>query len=89
MASRMAAGTPVDFRVAIEVQRFDSSLDEGATIDALWTVSAPSGPSRSGRSTVHEPAASRDPAGVVTAHARALERIAHDIAEAIRAMRSR
>jgi hypothetical protein len=89
MASRMAAGTPVDFRVAIEVQRFDSSLDEGATIDALWTVSTPSGPSRSGRSTVHEPAASHDVAGVVTAHARALERIAHDIAEAIRAMRTR
>lgn len=89
LASRMAAGSPVDFRVAIEVQRFDSSLEDGATIDALWTLSTPSGPSRSGRSIVHEPAASHDAAGVVAAHARALERIAHEIAEAIRAARGR
>ena len=89
LASRMTAGTPVDYRVAIEVQRFDSSLDEGATIDALWTISTPSGPSRNGRSTVHEPAASHDPAGIAAAHAKALARIAGDIAQAIRSMGAR
>ena len=28
-----------DYRVAIEVQRFDSALGEAATLDAVWTVS--------------------------------------------------
>lgn len=89
LASRMAAGTPVDYRVSIEVQRFDSSLDEGATIDALWTISTPAGPSRNGRSTVQEPAPSHDPAGIAAAHAKALARIAADIAQAIRSMGAR
>lgn len=85
LASRMAAGTPVDYRVAIEIRRFDSSLADGATIDALWTVTPGQGPARNGHSVVHEPSASHDPAGVAAAHGRALERIARDIAQAIKA----
>jgi uncharacterized lipoprotein YmbA len=85
LASRMASGTPVDYRVAIEVQRFDSSLADGATIDALWTVTAARGGTpRVGRTVAHEPDASHDAAGIAAAHARALERIARDIANAIR-----
>ena len=86
LASRMAAGTPVDFRVAIEVQRFDSSLADGATIDALWTVTPARGGARSGRTLAHEALAARDAAALAAAHSRALERIARDIAAAIRAM---
>ena len=85
MASR--AGTPsgVDFRVAVEIQRFDSSLDRGATLDALWTVTpAKGGAARTGRTLAQEPAASRDPAGVAAAHSRALERLGRDIAAALR-----
>ncbi len=83
----MAAGTPVDYRVAIEVQRFDSSLDEGATIDALWTVTAAAGSrTRNGRSVEHAPAASHDPGAVAAAHGHALERVARAIADAIRAL---
>lgn len=80
------AGSPldVDFRVAVEVQRFESSLAQGATVDALWTVTPRQGTSRSGRSTVSEPAASADPAGVAAAHSRALERVGRDIAAAIK-----
>lgn len=87
LSSRMAAGTPVDYRVAIEVQRFDSSLGDGATIDALWTVTAAAGArTRNGRSVEHEPATSRDPGAVAAAHGRALERVARAIAGAIRAL---
>jgi hypothetical protein len=87
LASRLAAGTKVDYRVAIEVQRFDSSLDQGATIDALWTVTGNAdGRSRNGRSVVHEALAARDPGAVAAAHSRALERVARDIAAAIRAL---
>lgn len=83
-SSRAASGTPVDYRVSIEVRRFDSSLADGATIDAVWTVTSPSGPARNGHALAHEPAASHDPAGVAAAHGRALERIARDIARTIR-----
>jgi uncharacterized protein len=80
------AGSPLDadFRVAVEVQRFESSLAQGATVDALWTVTPRQGTPRSGRSTVSEPAASADPAGVAAAHSRALERVGRDIARAIK-----
>jgi len=87
LASRMAAGTPVDYRVAIEVQRFDSSFANGATVDALWTVTPTrGGPSRNGRTVAREPDATHDAAGIAAAHARALARVGGDIADAIRAL---
>jgi len=86
LSSRIAAGAPVDFRVSIEVQRFDSSLADGATIDALWTVTPAQGGARSGRTLAHEALAAHDAASLAAAHSRALERIARDIAAAIRAM---
>lgn len=80
------AGSPLDadFRVAVEVQRFESSLAQGATVDALWTVTPSQGTPRIGRSTVSEPAASADPGGVAAAHSRALARVGRDIAAAMR-----
>ena len=83
-SSRTAAGTPVDYRVSIEVRRFDSSLADGATIDAVWTITSPAGPARTGHAFAHEPAASHDPAGVAAAHGRALERIGRAIARTLR-----
>jgi len=87
LASRAASGTPVDFRVAIEIQRFDSSLADGATIDALWTVTGMGDKrSRPGRTVAHEPSATREPAALAAAHSRALEHIARDIAAAIKSL---
>jgi len=87
LASRMAAGTPVDYRVSIEVQRFDSSLADGATVDALWTVSTTGEKAaRIGRTVAREPDAAHDAAGIAAAHARALERVGRDVANAIRAL---
>lgn len=82
--TRAGTSLDADFRVAVEVQRFESSLDQGATVDALWTVTPRQGKPRSGRSTVSEPAASSDPGGVAAAHSRALERVGRDIAAAIK-----
>lgn len=88
LTSRSASATPVDIRVSIEVQRFDSSLTDGATIDAVWSVKdVANGKSRNGRSVVHEAAASHDPAGVAAAHSRALERVGHEIAVAALSVR--
>jgi uncharacterized protein len=82
--SRLGAGQPVDFKVAIDVQRFDSSFDAGAAIDAAWVVTPAKGAVRSGRSTISEPSTSKDPAGVAAAHSRALERLAKEIAAGIK-----
>jgi uncharacterized lipoprotein YmbA len=83
--SSRQAGTPApDFRVGVEVQRFDSSLDEGATLEALWTVTPATGPALSGRTVAKERAGSRDPAGIAAAHSKAVEALARDVAAAIR-----
>lgn len=85
MASRAGASMPVDYRVAVEIQRFESSFAEGATLDALWTLTATRGGApRTGRTTVQERAASPDREGVAAAHSRALARLGRDIAAAIK-----
>jgi uncharacterized lipoprotein YmbA len=67
------------------VQRFESSFSEGATLDAVWTVTPAQGAARSGRTFVQEAAPTRDHAGIAAAHRKALEKLAADIATAIRA----
>ena len=85
MASRAGASMPVDYKVAVEIQRFESSFADGATLDALWTVSATRGGTpRTGRTTVQERATSPDREGVAAAHSRALARLGRDIAAAIK-----
>jgi uncharacterized protein len=85
MSSRAGSAGGADYRVAIEIQRFDSSIGEGATIDALWTVTpAKGGAARTGRTFAQEPATSGDLQAVAAAHSRALERIARDIAAALK-----
>lgn len=85
LTSRSAAALPVDYRIAIEIQRFDSSLEEGATIDALWTITATQGGTRrTGRTRVTQPVASHDAGALAAAHSRALDRIGGDIAAALK-----
>ena len=75
----------VDVKVAVDIQRFESSLDAGATLDAMWTITpSGGGAARQGRTVITESAPSRDAAGIAAAHSRALARAARDIAEAIR-----
>lgn len=76
----------VDYRVTLEVQRFESMLNEAITIEALWTIHRREGEKpKSGHSLVRKPVTSPGYDGVVTAHSHALDSISHDIAEAIRA----
>ena len=47
----------VDYRVCVEVQTFESAPGQMATLDAVWVVTrAVDGGSRTGRTTVREPA---------------------------------
>jgi uncharacterized protein len=76
-----ATGAP-DYRVIVDVQRFDSS-NEGAAIQAAWQVRTKENPTAlSGRSVVAEPAGAGYDA-LVAAHSRAVAKVAAEIAGAI------
>ena len=79
--------TVLDYRVAIDVQRFDSALGEAATLDAYWTVvRAKDGKSQTGRTSLREPATAPGYEALAGAHSRALARLSQDIADALRAL---
>jgi uncharacterized lipoprotein YmbA len=84
-SDQRSAGTP-DYRVLVDVQRFDSSM-QGALIQASWTIRTKEGaPTLTGRSVVTENAGAGYDA-LVAAHSRALARVSSEIADAIRASR--
>ena len=79
---------PVDYRVQVGIQKFESIPGESAAIDALWTVRRVSQEQtdvRTGRSSVQQPVAGQDYQAIAAAHSRALAAISREIAEAIRA----
>ena len=83
VTSGRQAEVAADYRVAVDVRRFESSLGEGATIEANWTVTGKSGAPVAGTTLAREPASSPDHAGIAAAHSRALERLAREIAAVI------
>jgi uncharacterized lipoprotein YmbA len=88
-ASPLANFDP-DYRVSIEVQRFDSTPGEGVLVDAVWVVrKSAGGASRSGRTVASEPVQGKDYAAIPAAHSRALARLSGDIAAAIRSLATR
>jgi len=77
----------VDYRAAIEVQRFESALGEAATLEAVWTVSrALNGRSQTGRTLARETPSDKSYDALVSAHSRAVGRLRRDIAAAVRAL---
>jgi uncharacterized lipoprotein YmbA len=76
-----------DYRVLIDVQRFDSAPGEGATVQALWSVRPRNAAALEGR-TVATESAGADYDSLVAAHSRALEKVSRDIAAAISAARA-
>jgi uncharacterized lipoprotein YmbA len=76
-----------DFRVAIEVQSFESAPGEAATLNAAWLVRRTrDGKTETGRTTVREPASEKGYDALAAAHSRALGRMSQDIADAIRTL---
>ena len=73
-----------EYRVVVDIQRFDSALGEAVTIDALWSVRRASGEPSAGRSLVTEPAGGGGYDALVAAYSRALAAVSRDIAAAIR-----
>ena len=76
-----------DYRVAIDVQTFESAPGDAATLSALWTVRrVKDGKTQSGRTTVREPTTGQGYDALAAAHSRALGRLSRDIADAIRGL---
>ena len=76
-----------DYRVAIEVQSFESTPGEAATLNAVWMVRrTKDGKSETGRTSVREPANDQGYDALAAAHSRALGRMSQDIADAVRAL---
>jgi uncharacterized lipoprotein YmbA len=84
-STQRATAAP-DYRVLIDVQRFDSAATEGATIQALWSITAKDGAPLTGSTLATEPAGAGYDA-LVAAHSRALVAVSRDIAAAITAAR--
>src|SRR5438876_949059 len=77
-----------DFRVAVKVQRFDSTPGESAVLDAVWTVRrARDGKTDTGRTTVRETVSEKSIDALVAAHSRAVARLSQDIATAVQELR--
>ena len=79
------AAADAAYRVAIEVQRFESTPGRSVRLDATWTVrQMADGKSRTGRTDVTEASTSAGYDALAAAHSRAAERLSRDIGEAIR-----
>jgi uncharacterized protein len=82
-----ALNADADFRVAIDVQTFQSAPGEAATLAAMWIVRrVKDGKTSTGRTVLREPTQGNGYDALVAAHSRALARLSQDIADAIRAL---
>ena len=76
-----------NYRVAIEVQSFQSVPGELAALDAVSTVRrTKDGKASTLRTNVREAVQEKDYAALAAAHSRALARLSQDIADAVRAL---
>jgi uncharacterized lipoprotein YmbA len=76
-----------DYRVAIEVQSFDSAPGSAATLNAVWIVRrTKDGKAQTGRTTISEPTAAAGYDALAAAHSRALGRMSQEIADVIRTL---
>jgi uncharacterized protein len=74
-----------DYRVAIDVQTFESAPGDSATLSAMWSVRrVKDGKTQMGRTTVREASTEKSYQALAAAHSRALSRLSSDIAEQIR-----
>ena len=76
-----------DYRVAIEVQGFESAPGDAATLSVVWVVRRiKDGKAETGRTTAREPVSDKGFDALAAAHSRALARLSQDVANVIRAL---
>jgi uncharacterized protein len=82
----LAANLGPAYRVAIDVQRFESVPGQAVLVDAVWAVQRPTrGDTRSGRTIARETVVGPSFDALAAAHSRALATVSADIAATIRA----
>jgi uncharacterized lipoprotein YmbA len=79
-----ARNADADYRVALDILRFDSGPDQAVLIDAAWTVTGPNGLRRTGRSIARQKTATKFYDAVAAAYSTALAAISREIAAAIK-----
>jgi uncharacterized protein len=85
VAAMPAANFAADYRVTINIQRFETVPGKSVLIDAVWVVRPPSGgTAQSGRTIASEPVSDESYDALAAAHSRALAKVSSDIAAAIR-----
>lgn len=72
-----------DYRVTLDIQRFESTLGAEVLIDAVWSVTPKSGERKVGRTVAREKAGGPDYDKLAAAHSAALATISKEIAAAI------
>ncbi len=86
VANSQLANFVPDYRVTIDVQRFESIQGQAAVVEAVWTVRKTAGGEiRSGRTVAREAVQGRGFDALAAAHSQAIAKMSGDIAAAIRA----
>ena len=86
VANSQLANFVPDYRVTIDVQRFESVQGQATTLEAVWTVrKTAGGATRSGRTVARESVQGQGFDALAAAHSQAIAKMSGDIAAAIRA----
>jgi uncharacterized protein len=86
VANSQLANFVPDYRVTIDVQRFESIQGQAAVVEAVWTVRKTAGGEvRSGRTVAREAVQGQGFDALAAAHSQAIAKMSGDIAAAIRA----
>jgi len=81
-------GIPLDYRIELDVQRFDGYLGADVSLEAWWRLLSGDGKTllQSKRTSVSESAGGGDYGSLVLAHSRTLEKLSREVAEAIKTL---
>ncbi len=79
------AGLEADYRVLLDIQRFEMTAGEGVGLEVLWSVRrSDGGVPKTGRTVVSEPVSAAGYDALVAAQSRALAAVSRDLAQALR-----
>jgi len=79
-------GVNADYRILLDIRRFEAVPGESVTVEAAWSLRhTAGGATKTGRSLVREPVGTNDYDALVAAYGRALLAVSADLAGAIRA----
>ena len=80
------AGSEAEYRILLDIKRFESSPGEAVTVEAVWSLRKTTGGApKNGSSMVREPVGTEGYDPLVAAYGRALLAVSRDLATAIRA----